>query len=334
MRVNWDDVNARTRGLGTRLLRPQQVARLAEARTLSALAERLRESGYGIPPDAAAPAELELALRRAAAERLELLARWCGPRAHLLAVIFEDEDRRSLRAVIRGAVDGVEPEVRLGGLLPTPTLPSEALEELARAGSLAAMAAQLVAWDHPASGAVLGASQRPGEVDLTRLELAIDRTYARRAAAAARAGDGWLKGYVRETVDLINVATARLLLAEPTELPPEEYFLDGGSRLTQARFAAAARATDVEDAVRLLADAFTGTPWALQIQRWGRDLLQMEDAFLDARLRRQRRAARLDPLGTAPVIGYALGVRVELRNLQRLVWGIALDVPGRLRVSS
>ncbi len=150
----------------------------------------------------ASPAALELALRRAAADRLRLLARWCGPRVAILAVLFEDEDRRSLRALLRGSLQHAPAEARLAGLVPTPTLPERALRELANQATPAAVAALLTAWRNP-YGSVLLAAASAAQPDLFTLELLVNRTFAARASRAAR-GTGLLADYVRDAIDLEN----------------------------------------------------------------------------------------------------------------------------------
>jgi vacuolar-type H+-ATPase subunit C/Vma6 len=39
---------------------------------------------------------------------------------------------------------------------------------------------------------------------------------------------------------------------------------------------------------------------------------------------------RLDPSGAAPIIGFAIELRAEVMNLQRIIWGVALRAPSAL----
>jgi len=114
--MNWDDVNARVRGLGLHLLGSVELAALAAAIDIPALAAALEARGFRVLAGSGpvTPAKLEAGIRRAEGNRLALLARWCGgPRVAALAVVYEAEDRRSLRALARGAVEGAAPEARL-----------------------------------------------------------------------------------------------------------------------------------------------------------------------------------------------------------------------------
>ena len=136
MSPRWDDVNARARGLSTHLLGGGQLAELAGAPDLPALAARLRDAGLTLPETAEpTAAELELAVRRRAAGELTILGRWTARRPELLAVLFDEEDRRSVRALLRGAVERASAGLRIAGLVPTPALPERALEAADRHGA-------------------------------------------------------------------------------------------------------------------------------------------------------------------------------------------------------
>ena len=156
MKARWEDLTARTRGLATHLLAPGQLDGLARAPDFDALSDAFRALGLLVPEGGTVtPEQLELSVRRAAAAKLRTLTRWAGARKALLAVVFEDEDRRSLRAMLRGAVHGASAEQRLGGLIPTPALPERALGELARQPTPGAVAALLAAWGSPYGPALL-----------------------------------------------------------------------------------------------------------------------------------------------------------------------------------
>lgn len=326
MRPHWEDLDARARGLGTHLLGRARLAALADARDLPALAEDLHALGFpaGEP---SAPA-LDLAIRRAAAARMRTLALWCGPRIGALAILFEDEDRRSLRALLRGAVQGATAETRLAGTIPTPSLPERVLAELARQTSAAAVASLLVAFANP-YGPVLLAEARPQHPDLFRLENRLQHAFASRALDAARRAGAALEDYVRETIDLENALAAGVMGAQESDVAAGEAFLDGGQKLGRDRFEAAAAARDPAEAVRRIAAAFARTPFA---DLWLRHRPgTLEGSILARRIEVQKRAAVKDPLGPAPLLAYALRLRAEVLDLRRLVWGIALEVPAAAR---
>lgn len=325
MTTLWGDLDARARGLATHLLRHAELEALAQAPDCAALAEALRRHGFPVEEGETEAAALELAVRRVAAARLRVLARWSGVRAEALTVLFEDEDRRSLRALVRGAVQGAPAEARLAGLVPTPTLPERALRELAERTKPAAIAALLTAWRNPYGSALLPVASA-AQPDLFRLELLVNRTFATRALRAAR-GVSLLAAYVRETIDLENAYTALVLAIEGKDVTPRDAFLPGGERLSIAAFEVAAAAGDAAEAIRRLAASFAGTPIGRAFAACVEDPSQLEEAVLRARVRALVHATRVAPLGPAPLLAYALRLRAEMMDLRRIIWGVALAVP-------
>lgn len=330
MSPRWDDVNARARGLGTHLLSRAQLAALSDAPDLPALAARLRDLGLTVPETAEpTAAELELAVRRRAAAALAILARWTARRAELVAVLFDEEDRRSVRALLRGAVERAPAELRLAGLIPTPALPERALEELARAPTSAAVTALLIAWQHP-YGPPLAARARSPQPDLYALELALARAAAARLSAVARRVGGFLAAYVHETLDLENALGAVALASVPAEVAPRDAFLAGGRTLSLETFERAVTTRDPAAAADRVAKAFGGSPMSTVFREHRDDMAVLEDAVLRARIAALEQLGRRDPLGPAPLLAYALALRAQTVDLHRVVWGVALGAPPAL----
>jgi vacuolar-type H+-ATPase subunit C/Vma6 len=322
----WDDVNARTRGLAGHLLSASTLESLASVLDLPALARRLRELGIE-PAGDESPRGLELAVRRAVAHRVGLLARWLGERTAVLSVIFEDEDRRSVRALLRGAATAAPPTQRLAGLLPTPSLPERVLEELAHQSSPRDVAKLLTVWRHPFGGALLVAAGTASP-DLFVVEHALNRIFATRAVAGAARGGAVLRAYVADLIDLANGLTAIAIAGAPVERSIEALFLPGGHRLGLERYVEAAK--DRQQAVAIVAGALQGSRAAL-LRRHGREPGALERALVHDAIESLRRAARLDPLGPAVLIGYFLRLRAQTMALRSAIWGLALGAPAAVR---
>jgi vacuolar-type H+-ATPase subunit C/Vma6 len=323
----WDDVNARARGLASHLLGAERLQDLGKAIGLKDLVTRLEQAGFHLSLDVAllTPPLVEAGLRRDAGRKLFLLARWCGGRREVLQIVFEEEDHRSLRALLRGAVAAVAPEIRLDGLIPTAALPMRALEELARLADVGAIGALLALWNSPYAGVIR--RQDPRVTDLFQLEVDLAREFLRRSLAAARRGDHFLQSYTRLVVDLGNLRSALVLASESHEQTPDRCFTTGGERVTLDRYREAATSGGVPEAVRLLAPVFRHATRGSALLRRFDNLADLEDTILTLLMREARSAARLLPLSSAPVLLYALSLRSELRHLQRLVWGLALGAP-------
>jgi vacuolar-type H+-ATPase subunit C/Vma6 len=328
----WADLNARARGLATHLLSGSALEQLARAPDLPALSHEWVATGVlAVEPEQSTPIALDLALRRAAAANLRRLTRWMGPRVEPLRFVLEDEERRSLRALLRGAAAGVGAETRLSGLIPSPGLPERLLAELARQPSARDVVALLVDWRHPYGSPLLPALATDPP-DLFRLECELNRTFALRATRGARRGGKVLRGLVEEIIDLDNLCGGLVLAVSEQELPPDEAFLPGGRRVALAAFRVAAGSRNPDRAADYLAAGFGETEVARLVRRHASDPVALEEALLQHRSRQLRRQGRLDPLGPAPLLGYLLRLRIQTAVLGRMLWGVAFGVPPELRL--
>jgi vacuolar-type H+-ATPase subunit C/Vma6 len=325
MKARWEDLATRARGLATHLLTRADVTALATAPDLTALGDALRARGFPLAEGTPTADALELAVRRDGSAKLWLLTRWAGVRNPLLAVILDDEDRRSIRALVRGAVQGAAADMRLAGLVPTPTLPERALAELAGQPTPRAVAALLTAWGNAFGPALLRATQAT-QPDLLEIEHGLNRSFADRALRGARAaGSQVLLDCIRETIDLENANAALVLAGAERDGAAKGAFVGGGRTLSLAAFLEAI--ADGAGAARRLAAAFHGSELAAVFERWGADPARIEEQLLMRRVARLRALARRDPAGPASVLEFALRLRAEVLDLQRVIWGVALGAP-------
>ena len=329
--TTWDDLNARARGLATRLLGRPVFEMMSRCADLPAIAAELERRGYVLEESArTSPAGLELAARRMVAARFRTLGRWAGGRAPLLAVLFLDEDRRSIATLMRGAAQRAPAEVRLSGLVPTPALPERALEELARQPATGPVAVLLNAWRHPLADGLVPVATSP-EPDLLRIETTLGATFARLALDGAhKAGrGGMLVGHVQQVIDVEN-AYAALVLAEEKEVRASDYWLAGGRRIPLDLFARAITTHDPVRAGKVLATGFAGTRLGSVFAAVDQAAGGVERAVLAAWIADLVLAARTAPLSPAPLLAYALRLRAEALDIRWLVWGISLGAPSAL----
>lgn len=323
--TEWGDLDARARGLATRLLTRETLERLtasphrAALRSSLAAALELRE---GVPERS--PERLIL---DDLARRIALLRHWAGAdRAGTLRVIFEDEDRRSVRALLRGADQGAPPDARITGLIPTPSLPGTALEALARERSVERVAGRLAETGCP-YGPPLVERIATGPFDLFALEVETLRTFSSRALEDAR--DGVVEAHVRETIDVFNAWSALLSGSFTAEIDADAVFVDGGRGIDREAFAGAARIDDVDRSREAVARAFRtiGSPLWRPFADLALDPTRLEAAVLAARIEALREARLRDPLSAAPLLEYVLRLRAQAADLRRIVWGVALGAP-------
>jgi vacuolar-type H+-ATPase subunit C/Vma6 len=359
MAAEWGELVTRARGLSTHLLSEEHLRDIARRTSLGELAlalddattsatDRTSRSGAG---DATA-SDVERATRRRARQWTKILARWAGPRMSRLSPLLEDEDRRSVRAVVRGATAGVPPEERLSGLIATPSLPDELLTRLARAATVREVAAMLVDAGNPYGAAVLAEAKRE-RPDLFTIEHALDVCFAKRATAASAKCDASMREYVSLSIDIENcwtalagAANALSSKAQPgsrdvasgAQLQVPRFARDdnardisllipGGVRLTADVFRGALDAGSRREAAALLAGAFDRLPLGDALMR-DEGAETLEDAALASQIHLARGAARVAPLGSAPLILALLRLRAERRATARIAWGAALGISG------
>ena len=324
------DINTRARGLRTHLLPTSDLERLARATSLLALQRELSGLGY-VRSDAPATAmSLERAVRRHAADQMRILDRWCmDERRAALAVILEDEDRRSIQAILRGAQQGTATEVRMAGLIPTTSLPERALLTLAGQPTPTDVIRMLALWNHPLGVPLVAAASGP-HPSLFEIEVELQRAFARRASARAHQGGSQLVEYVEQVVDVMNTWSALLHFVERDPAIVDMTFVEGGRWITRDVFhKLMALETRPQVEKRLgweLRKSALGNAFQGEIE----DLAQFEGTMLRAQIDWQNRAVRVDPSGAAPIIGFAIELRAEVVNLRRIIWGVALKAPAAL----
>ena len=315
-------VAARARGLATHLLPASVLHAALDAADLDTLAKVLRAAGLPVPGRAGSHDELELAARRWAAAELARLARWLPERPALGDVLFGEEDRRSVRAMVRGAAAGVAAEARLAGLIPTPRLPERLLRELARQARVPSIAALLTSWGHP-FGPPLLAAVPVGEPDLFAAERALATAALDAEREAVRTAPQTLQDWVATSIDLEN---ARMLLQVTGPHPDADVLamLHPGGHVPPARLLDRTRRLAPEELPAVLASCLADPVIADAVQRRGEDPVVLDDALLAARVASLRARARLDPMDPLGVVLYALRLRVQVMLLRQAIWRLAL----------
>ncbi|HEU0032563.1 MAG TPA: V-type ATPase subunit [Kofleriaceae bacterium] len=304
---------SRARGLETHVLDAGALAELERAPDRAALAAVMTRTGLACDVSTAA---IDRAARDRAAADFRQLERWLASRRDhaTFELLVLDEDRRSLRAIVRGIAGAIEPERRRAACVPTPWLRDRVLGELAAAATLGELHAALVELGHPLAPALAGDHPDPLVHEQALFAAVLDR-------AKAGPADRALARYLSQLVDGELVAAALLLASRGGGLDPAASFVAGGT-LDRARFLAAA-AGPIQRARELLAAHFARTPLAAALEASTGAPAAIEQALLDWQLATQARLRRDDPHGTAAVIHLVLERRVESRTLRRAAWRIA-----------
>jgi len=324
------DLNTRARGLRTHLLTASDLDRLARVTSLSALQRELNTLGYARADAPASAAILEKAVRLHAAKKMAVLDRWCGvERRAAFAALFEDEDRRSIQTILRGAEQGTASEVRMAGLIPTTSLSESALQTLANQPTLADVIRMLILWNHPLGIRLVGAASGP-HPSLFDAEVELQRAFARRAASNARRVGPQMVEYVEQVIDVMNVWSALLHFTERDPRIVDLSFVEGGRWLTRRTFRQLMDIDSLPGVEKRLSWEFRKSPLATVFREDIADLAELEGSVLRAQIDWQNRSLRVDPSGASAVIGFALELRAEVLDLRRIIWGVSLRAPAAL----
>jgi vacuolar-type H+-ATPase subunit C/Vma6 len=323
---------ARASGLGSRLLSREAIESLADANDVAAFGHSLERLGgirdpIGWPLDVFA---VERAIERTAYHYIETLRRWEEAPPGVLDVFTANQDRRSVRALLRGAAQGASSDARIAGLLPTPLLPRLALHELARQPSPAHVVSQLVMLAYPDAAQLLPLvrSTRPDLLAIDRVLLA---GFAQRATRAAARGDRLLREFVAESIDVGNAQNALVTAGEFRDMDATDDFVGGGRWLSRSAFRSAATSSSPQQALSRLTAALARSPIASSLPIVAPDTGHLDRMFLSNTLARLTRLARVDPLSSATVLRVLLLIDAQSRDLRALAWGVTLGTPVSLR---
>lgn len=328
------DLNARARGMATRLLAPQALEQLASSRGLEAFAAGLGRHGYPLEGRSACPAaELDQLIGELAGRRMDLLAVWSGGRAAALRALFERREIATLRMMARGVAEGAAPSARLRGVIPSKRLPGPLLSRLAAAATFGEFHRVLARAGHPAADAFLGAVGGAQRADLLHHEYALRQWWGRRLRTGVRRAGPGARRLVEETIDWENAMTLLLASAWGVEVAPEVAFLAGGRAPTRQRFLELAREPDTDRRRVGLAGELAGTAAGAVLADAGVTLEAIPRRALAARIRSARREAHLAPLDLAPLVEVVLRIEAEAHDLRRLVHAVALGAPPALAVA-
>jgi hypothetical protein len=323
MRPAVGDVAVRARGLQIHLFSQQALGRLARSAGSGVLAGALQSAGYwpapsprGVSPSAAEA--IDASIEYGFAQRLAVLSTWLGSRRQIFAAVFEDEERRALRIRLRFLASGGSRagfDRLAGGLW---ALPRPLREQLERADDLAEFARALrrarSAYAQPIARALAEHGQ-----DAPALERALDRAFSSRACRAAARLGGRLRAWVADAIDLENAWDA--LVGGGLA------FVEGGAQLSPQQHAQIAAEASERGRRRRLSRVFAGTSLSKVFEDPEVPLPALEGRAMAARIADERRAARLDPIGAAPILEFVMRLRAERADLRRINWGIAQGLP-------
>lgn len=326
MSSDFGYINARVRGMSSRLLGSDVYQAALSAEDFRAFAAVLSQTPYGSDVEEAQASSQGLrAVDRALAKNVfettrSLLSFSDGAPHEMIAALLGRYDLEDVKTVVRAKhADRSEPDIaaKLSG---AGDIRPSTLEAMLAAPDVPAAAQALAVTRHPlARTFVRAARDYAGSGDLFALELALDRAYFASLVdqAERRGASDVFQRYVQQEVDAANLRTALKLEGRSGDLT--RFFLPGGREVGRDAFLQVAA-----QGVQGLSAFTTGT---------FSEVAQAEDrADAERRIRSAldlaaRRAALHDPLGIGVVIRFLRDKENEAAKLRLLARGAYYQVP-------
>lgn len=133
--------------------------------------------------------------------------------------------------------------------------------------------------------------------------------------------------YAQQVVDVMNAWSALLHFPERDSAIVDLTFVEGGALIDRDVFAELLSLEGLGEVREHLGRVFRSSMLAQAFRHEDDELATLEVALLRAQIAEQNRTARTHPEGTAPFISFALGLRAEVLDLRRIIWGVSLEVP-------
>ncbi len=318
-------INARVRGMKSKLLGPAFTQAALEGSDFRAFLSALSQSHYMRELEEAQARYEGLAVVDSAVARnfyktaRTLLGMSDGRPHEVIGLLLLRYDLANIKAIARGKHAGKEPDDIRGALFPAGEFKPALLEEAAAAPDVAA-AAQVLAFGKNELGvAFLKAARRyMQDQDLYALELALDQAYYRELQARAEKvkASPDLQRHIQREIDATNLLTALKLRGRGVD---RDLFIAGGKEVPVTLFDAI-MLDQGEGALQGLA----GTSFAAVAET-----SQLNDAEAAVRAVLDRSAKRLaaDPLGIGVVVDFLRRKEAEAARVRLIARGKYYGVP-------
>lgn len=234
-------------------------------------------------------------------------------------------DTWNIKTILRGKSYGASQQEILDDLVPAGTFSREDLREMVVAEDLDALLKHLKGTEFHRH--ILDAKTAGGDVDLMKLENALERDYYSDLLTIAT-GTGWVHKIIvrffREKIDLVNLKT--LFKLKFAEMEPEfiaSYLLPGGHELNMSELKHLAGTEDFEHFLNELKSyrfwpAIKGPAEAASES----GTLNMVMSALDANhFRTASKFGKLYPLSLLPFLDYFIWKRIEVDNIRIICRG-------------
>ena len=329
IKVEYGYVNARIRGMKSRLLSRKEVEELAAKFDVDAIISELEKTDYRTEIEDASVqysgiACVEEALRRNLAKTFRLIYSFVkrGDAEKCTKIFLNKWDIQNIKTILRGKnIHAVSQEI-LESLAPAGALDDATLIELVKQPDVKAVIDLLATWrieySKPLTQHFKEYSDRK---DLVVLEYGLDKFYYKNVLDIVNGDsydEGIIRGIVTTEIDVTNIKSILRIIRDRIELEDTQYYLiEGGKELGIDKLLTLIKTRTIEGVIRQLAgtsyDFLTKVPdeyvKAEKISAFEKEL----DKFL---LQKALSMFSGDPLSIAVEIGYLWAKFNEITNIR------------------
>lgn len=325
MSADYGYINARVRGLKSKLLGPKFYSEALDASDYNAFLSSLAQSPYMKELEEAQARYsglkvLDVALGRNFYNTSRSILNFSDGEANdLIALMLLRYDLYNIKAIARAKHSGRDLEAIQDAFFPAGELKLPILETIASAPDMAAAAQALLASPSPLKGPFARAAQvYSSDADLYKLELSLDRAYYKIISAKLKeinAPDDFVR-YIKREIDATNLRTALKLQGSENS---DDLFVSGGKEISRTIFDAVAAESSLA-ALQVLST----TSFAKVVE--AQNLGEAEGVIRDLLNHGAKRLAA-DPLGIGVVANYLRLKEAEAAKLRLLARAKFYNVP-------
>lgn len=325
MSADYGYINARVRGLKSKLLGSEFFSEALDASDYNAFLSSLAQSSYMKDLEEAQARYsglkvLDVALGRNFYNTSRSILNFSDGEANeLISLMLLRYDLYNIKAIARAKHSGRDLEAIQDAFFPAGELKLPILETIASAPDMAGVAQALLASPSPLKTSFARAAQQySSDADLYKLELELDRAYYKIISGKLKdmdAPDSFVRHTKRE-IDATNLRTALKLQGSESS---DDLFVSGGKEISRAIFDAVAAENGLSS-LQILAP----TSFAKVIE--AQNLGEAEGVIRDLLNASAKRLAA-DPLGIGVVANYLRMKETEAAKLRLLARGKFYNVP-------
>jgi len=327
--MDWGYINARMRGMKSRLLDHSTLDTLILQPDLDSLISELEKTAYredlveargrysGMPA-------IEHALRNNFVRTFRKILDFSKEKEaeKYISIFLHRWDVQNIKTVLRGKNIHVTNEEILDCLVPAGELDEATLTELVRQQDMKAVIDLLATWRIPYAAPLTTAFPAFSKTrDLGMLECALDRYYYEDALLSVKArtpNNAMIREILALEIDVVNIKTALRMIRDSVEpVEAKKFLIAGGLELDTRKLDRLLALKTIEDAIAMLAATryrfLTGTPeTALRSRKISVIEKQLERYLIQQGVR----SFLGDPLSVASLIGYFWAKYNEITNIR------------------